>query len=216
MRMQALSVAILLALAGLPPAPAAQADTAGKFDHYVLALSWHPSWCAAEGDDRDAPECDAGARRGFSVHGLWPQHARGWPEFCRTTARDPTRRETAAMADLMGSGGLAWYQWRKHGRCTGLDGAAYLALVRQAAATIAVPPGFRRIGEPLQIDPDTVERAFLAANPGLDPEGVVVTCRDGMLHEVRVCLDRRLSPRPCSEPERGACRASRVALPPLR
>jgi ribonuclease T2 len=193
-----------------------RADTPGRFDHYILALSWHPTWCAAEGDARDASECDRGSRRGFSVHGLWPNHVRGWPEFCTTPARDPTRRETAAMADLMGSPGLAWYQWRKHGRCSGLDGATYLRLTREAAQRIVIPEPFRRPDGTVRMDPDDVEAAFLAANPRLTPEGLVVTCRDGRLHEVRVCLDRTLTPRACTDQEARACRADRVAVPPVR
>ena len=194
----------------------ARADTAGDFDHYVLALSWQPSWCAAEGDERDAATCDPGSRWTFTVHGLWPQHARGWPEFCATTARDPTRRETAAMADLMGSGGLAWYQWRKHGRCSGLDGRAYLEAIRDAASSVRVPPGFARIAQAVRLDPDTVEDAFLAANPQLAASGVVVTCRDGRLHEVRICLDRALNPRACTDQQARACQASRITVPPVR
>ena len=200
-------------LAGLPDA---RAQTPGDFDHYVLALSWQPTWCATEGDARDAPSCDSGTRRGFTVHGLWPQHRRGWPEFCVSDARDPSRRETAAMADLMGSAGLAWYQWRKHGRCSGLDGRAYLRAMRDAATDIRVPPGFARIAEPLRLDPDTVERAFLAANPQLDAAGVFVTCRDGRLHEVRVCLDKALVPTACIDQQARTCQLDRVAVPPVR
>jgi ribonuclease T2 len=205
--------AALLSLAG---AAAWAQDRAGEFHHYVLALSWNASWCEAEGDAENRPQCNRGSGLAFTVHGLWPQHRSGWPEFCRTNARDPSRRQTAAMADLMGSGGLAWYQWRKHGRCSGLDGPAYLDTIREAAGKITVPAGFARIDEPLRIDPDTVERAFLAANPQLGADGVVVTCRDGRLHEVRICLDRDLSPRACTDQERGVCRRDRVSVPAVR
>ena len=92
-------------------APAA----AQTFDYYVLALTWTPSWCAAEGEARDG-QCDPGRDLGFTLHGLWPQFEQGWPEDCPSEEADPSRRETAAMADVMGSGSLAWYQWKKHGR----------------------------------------------------------------------------------------------------
>ena len=193
-----------------------RADRAGDFDYYVLSLSWHPSWCETEGDAEYPEQCRDGSDRGFTVHGLWPQHLRGWPEFCRTDRPDPTRRETAAMAGLMGSSGLAWYQWRKHGRCSGLDGSAYLALIREAAGLFRVPGGFARIEADLRVDPDIVERAFLAANPQLRPEAVLVTCRSGLLQEVRICLDRELSPRACTEEARQTCRADRITVPGLR
>jgi ribonuclease T2 len=212
--MHALFVAAGLLIALWPWAAAP--DTPGDFDHYVLSLSWHPAWCAREGDDRDAPTCEVGARRAFTVHGLWPQHEQGWPEFCRATARDPSRRETATMADLMGSGGLAWYQWRKHGRCSGLDGPAYLQATRAAAEAVRIPPGFARIAGPVRLGPETVAQAFLAANPALDPEGVIVTCRDGQLHEVRICLDRSLQPQACTDQQESACRSRTLTIPPVR
>ena len=61
-----------------------------------------------------------------------------------------------------------------------------------------------------------IEAAFVAANPGLAPEDLVVTCRDGLLREVRICLTRELAPRRCgADVERSACRAAgAIALPP--
>jgi ribonuclease T2 len=196
----------------LAAAPAA-ADRAGDFDYYLLALSWSPSWCAEAGDAREAAICDDGSGAGFTLHGLWPQHEAGWPEFCTTDVRDPTRRETAAMADLMGSAGLAWYQWQKHGRCSGEDPAAYFAMARLAVSLVTLPAL-----EPGQVTAEAVEAAFLAANPGLAPEGVTVTCREGRVQEVRLCLDRDLAPRACGADVLGrACRPDRaLALPAPR
>src|SRR5699024_2408940 len=100
-------------------------------------LSWSPSWCQAEGEADG--QCASGRRIGFVVHGLWPQYERGWPQDCHSAARDPSQRETRAMTDLMGSPGLAWYQWKKHGRCAGLAASDYFALTREAAKTIVIP-----------------------------------------------------------------------------
>jgi ribonuclease T2 len=214
--MRVIGSLFMAALLLAPVGPTSASDEAGVFDHYILALSWNSSWCLAEGDEEDRAQCDRGAGHAFTVHGLWPQHRRGWPEFCRSDERDPTRRQTAAMADIMGSGGLAWYQWRKHGRCSGLDGPAYLAATREAASRIIVPPGFERIDETVSLDPDIVERAFLEANEALDADGIVVTCRDGRLHEVRVCLDKSLSPIACTDQAGRVCRRSRIEIPPVR
>jgi ribonuclease T2 len=196
-----------LALAGGP---------AVAFDYYVLALSWNASWCAAEGDARGAPQCDPRHDHGFLLHGLWPQTEAGWPEYCGTRARDPSRRETAAMADLYGSGGLAWHQWKKHGRCSGLSAEGYFALAREAWGRVRRPGALRRLEEPVRIRPEVVEDAFLEANAGLAADAVVVTCRDGLLREVRICLTRDLRYRPCSESARRDCGQRSVALPPMR
>ncbi|NNU79696.1 ribonuclease T2 [Halovulum dunhuangense] len=191
-------------------------DRAGDFAYYVLALSWSPAWCAAEGDGRDAAQCDPGRGHGFTLHGLWPQHERGWPEFCRSAARNPSRAETGAMADIMGSGGLAWYQWQKHGRCTGLDARAYFDASRTAYEAVALPEVFERLPRRITAPPEVVEEAFLEANPQLSPDGVTVTCRDGLLREVRICLTRDLGPRDCAADVRRDCSAPRVAVPPIR
>ncbi len=191
-------------------------DRAGAFDYYVLALSWNASWCAVEGDARRAAQCAPGEGLGFSVHGLWPQFERGWPQECPTTARDPSRRETAAMADIMGSGGSAWRQWRKHGRCSGLDPAAYFALTRQAWERVNRPVALRRLGRDVRIAPQVVEAAFLEANSGMVADGVTVTCGDDHLREVRICLTRDLAPRACARDAARDCRARSVALPAMR
>ncbi len=99
----------------------AEGEQAGDFDYYVLALSWSPNWCALQGDGRGDPQCDAGLGLTFTLHGLWPQNESGWPSYCHTGERDPTRAASEAMADIIGGSGLAWYQWKKHGRCAGLS-----------------------------------------------------------------------------------------------
>lgn len=210
----------LIVALGVAGAPATAADRAGDFDYYVLALSWSPSWCAADpGRAGGAAQCDPRRRLGFMVHGLWPQHERGWPEHCATDRRGPTRAETAAMADIMGSAGLAFAQWRKHGRCTGLDGAAYLRLTREAFARVRIPEvltpqALGRGGRTLDVSPTAVEAAFLRDNPGLSADGVTVLCGEGRLREVRLCLTRDLEPRACGRDVDRDCRTRSVAVPP--
>ena len=192
-------------------------DEAGVFDHYVLALSWSPSWCRAEGDARRARQCDQRHDHGWILHGLWPQHLRGWPDYCPGSERDPSRAETAALADLFGSAGAAWHQWKKHGRCSGLGPTGYFGLARAAYDAVARPARLRRLGEDAWLDPEVIEAIFLAANPDVAPDEVVVTCRDGLIREVRICLDKALKPRACTRAVLAdACRAGRAMLPAVR
>ena len=130
--------AIALLLAAALPAHA-EGEPAGDFDYYVMSLSWSPNWCALTGDDNSDPQCDDGLGLTFILHGLWPQYDDGYPSYCRTAQRDPSRTESEAMADIMGGSGLAWYQWKKHGRCAGLPAADYYALMRRANASITIP-----------------------------------------------------------------------------
>ncbi len=193
----ALLMAALL-VAGLAGGTArAEGEAAGEFDYYVLSLSWSPTWCALEGDARGSPQCDAGAGFGWVLHGLWPQYETGWPSYCPTSARSPSRAQTAAMADIMGTSGLAWHQWKKHGRCTGLEAGDYFALARRAYERVRRPEVIRKLGKPVRLPAAVVEEAFLKANPGLSPDMLTITCKAGRIQEARQCLTRMLEPRRC-------------------
>ena len=203
----------LLALLLLACPAFADGEEAGEFDYYVLSLSWSPSWCAIEGDARGAEQC--GTDAGWTLHGLWPQFERGWPSFCRTGARDPSRGMTGAMADIMGSSGLAWHQWKKHGRCSGLSAEDYFRLSRLAYEGIVRPGVLRRVTEPMRLPPAVIEEAFLEENPDLAADGLTITCRDGRIQEARVCLTRGLEPRRCGSDVIRDC-AYDAVLEPVR
>ncbi|GGF52779.1 ribonuclease T(2) [Paracoccus acridae] len=202
-------------LLALWPVPAPADGVAGDFDYYVLALSWQPGWCRATGDEQGARECDKGSGLDFTVHGLWPQYERGWPEYCDTPERDPSRREVQAIGDLMAPG-LALYQWRKHGRCSGLSAAEYLSTLRQAAESVEIPRPFDGLPRDITLPPVVVEEAFIEANPDLTPAGVTVTCKAEALQEVRICLTRDLTPRDCAPDVRRNCSRARVLMERVR
>lgn len=199
----------------LATAVRADGDRAGEFDYYVLALSWQPTWCAVEGDARGAPECRE-AGRGWSLHGLWPQFHRGWPAHCPTAKRPPNRAMTAEMVDIMGSSGLAWYQWKKHGSCTGLDAAEYYALSREAYDRVVRPEVFRKLKDPVKLPAKVVEDAFLKANPDWEPDMLTITCREGRIQEARLCLSKDLEPVPCGRDAVRDCRMTNALFAPVR
>lgn len=204
--------ALALAVACLTSPALAEGERAGDFDYYVLSLSWSSAWCALEGDARRDPQCDGGQGLTWVLHGLWPQHEEGWPSYCRTGERDPTRAETAAMADVMGGAGLAFYQWKKHGRCSGLDPAGYFATARRALDSITLPPVFGQVTRDLTLPASVVEDAFLDANPGLAPDQITVTCKAGLVQEVRICLTKDLDPRRCAADTIRDCRLPDAVL----
>ncbi len=203
---------LILPLLFLMALPAKAED----FTHYVLALSWNATWCALEGDARNADQCDPRHNLGFTLHGLWPQGEREWPEYCRTTERDPSRTMTSAMSDVMGSPGLAWHQWKKHGRCSGLSAREYFKLSRDAYKMIKRPEILRKVDKRLKLPVDVLEKAFLEANPNLKANQIAVTCKQGFAQEVRICLTKGLVPRACTPKVERGCRAKRVVFPPMR
>lgn len=209
---------ILWTIAALCWAGTAQAEgeRAGDFDYYVMSLSWSAAWCALEGDDRDDPQCDNGRGLTFVLHGLWPQFESGWPSYCRTGERDPTRAETAGMADIMGGAGAAFYQWKKHGRCSGLSSQGFFRTARDAYDRVAIPPLFEDVSRPLTLPATVIEDAFLDANPGLSRDQITITCKDGLIQEARICLTPDLDFRRCGDDVIRDCRLKDAVLEPVR
>ncbi|MCT4370510.1 ribonuclease T2 [Yangia mangrovi] len=196
-------------------APArAEGERAGVFDYYVLSLSWSPTWCALEGEARNSPQCDRAL--GWVLHGLWPQYSRGYPSYCDSSARPPSRKETAAMAEIMGTPGLAWYQWKKHGACAGLSAQDYFALARRAYESVTRPEVLRRLEAPVTLPAKVVEEAFLKANPGWEPDMLTITCQSGRIQEARLCLSKALEPVPCGQDVVKDCRLPNALLDPVR
>lgn len=211
MRLRGLAAALLL----LPASGASAApDRPGRFDFYVLALSWNPSFCRSEGA-RSSMQCRLSPPKGFVVHGLWPQYERGYPESCPSA--EPYRVPRAlidTVIDIMPSPGLVGNEWRKHGTCTGLTQDGYLKLTRDAWNRVTIPKAFAR-GD-ARISAREAEEAFVVANPGLSTEGMAVVCDDGQFEEVRICMTRDLEFRRCAEVDRRGCRDRRLQVPAAR
>src|SRR5438309_9989490 len=188
----------------------------GKFDFYVLALSWSPSFCEAAGDRAQGqPEC--GARPySFVVHGLWPQYEKGFPEYCQVPAPRLDRNIISSMLDVMPAPRLIFRQWDRHGTCSGLPARAYFDTVRKARAVVKIPSQFLELKSELTVTPEEVENAFVQANAGMARTTVTVACDRKRLREVRVCLTQELGFRECPEVERRTCRRDKLVMPPVR
>lgn len=192
-------------------------DAPGDFDFYVLALSWSPGWCATGGARKGGTQCDLGSNRGFVLHGLWPQYARGFPSNCAADARNLSPAAISIARAVYPEEGLARYEWRKHGTCSGLDAAAYFEAATQAVARVAIPAALRAPRSDGEATPAEIERAFSAANPGLQPEMMAVACRSGMLEEMRICLSKDLRGFvSCGEVDRKSCRSRNLTIPAVR
>ena len=196
--------------------PASAQDQAGTFDYYVMSLSWSANWCALEGDARQSPQCDGTTENGWILHGLWPQYERGYPANCRTSLRPPSRSQTSEMADIMGTSGLAWHQWNKHGVCSGLKSADYYALSREAYGRINRPKVFRKLSKTVTLRASLIEQAFVNDNVGLSPYGVTVTCKSGYIQEARICLTRDLELRTCGRDVIRDCTLINAQFDPMR
>jgi ribonuclease T2 len=187
----------------------------GKFDFYVLALSWSPSFCEQAGER--APQQQCGARPfSFVVHGLWPQYEKGFPEFCQNPAPRLDRNIVSSMLDLMPAPRLIFNEWDKHGVCSGLPPRGYFETIRKARAGVKIPPEYLDPKSAMTVTPDEVEDAFVKANPGMSRTGIAITCGGPRLSEVRICLTRDLQFRECADIDKRACRRDKLTMPPVR
>ncbi len=216
-------IALLAGLLGTI-APAAAQDRRqnepGKFDYYVFVLSWSPSFCADSAErnaGRAARDPQCGPRPfSFVVHGLWPQYERGYPEFCQVPSPRLARNTMSAMLDLMPAPGLIYLEWDRHGTCSGVPANTYFETIRKARAVVKIPPQYLVLAAPLTVTPKEVEDAFVAANPGLTPEGIAVACGSRRLNDVLICMTRDLQFRDCKEVVQRSCKRDKLVMPPVR
>jgi len=191
----------------------------GRFDYYVLSLSWSPSYCEAsrERNAERSPDQQCGARPySFVVHGLWPQYERGFPSYCQVPAPRLNREIVGSMLELMPSPRLIFNEWDRHGTCSGLGARAFFETVRKARAVVKIPVRFIALAAALTVTPAEVADAFVAANPGLSRNGMAIACDSKRLNEVRVCLNKDFSFRDCGEVARRSCRRDNIVMPPVR
>lgn len=188
------------------------AGTPGRFDYYVLTLSWSPTYCLTHPQDHS--QC-SGKGYGFVLHGLWPQYDAGnWPEFCATDPLPPDARQLGST--LFPSQNLMEHEWQRHGTCSGLGAIAYFRTADKAVAAVRVPSDFEAPGRSLSMTGAQISSAFHKVNPSIPADGLTVACGRGELTEVRVCLTKELSPRSCGKGMRTTCPASPVDIPATR
>ncbi len=216
MRRVSHAAALFGALGWLIAAVASPASSAEEVDHYVLALSWSPTYCA-DRDPSDAPlQCGLEADRTFIVHGFWPNGRQSEPEYCPTDQRPPGRRLVNSVLDLMPSRGLIAYQWRKHGACSQLSADAYFDLMRRAAARVRIPAGLAAIDRSISVRPGVLREAFLRTNPDLREDDFYIRCKSDELVDVRICLSPQLDFVNCPNVRARRCRSRLLDIDPPR
>jgi ribonuclease I len=109
-------------------------------DKWVLAMTWHPAYCAR---NRGSAECGEGHASGLVLHGLWPENDAGSVEFCAATPslqkRDTERQwcrlpalnleaKASEALDKAMPGRAACldrHEWYRHGICSGMNADRY-------------------------------------------------------------------------------------------
>ncbi len=186
-----------------------------SFDYFMLVLSYAPDFCAQPNANQSPRECGSGRHVGFVVHGLWPQDetSRG-PENCGPAS--PVSQATIQqMLAYFPTESLIQHEWRAHGTCSGLSVNDYFAAVRKSRDAVKIPPELTPSTQQTMAPAD-VQSAVAVANPSYPKEAFRTSCyRDSELQEVRICLNKDLSPRACGV-SAGQCAAKNIILLPVR
>ncbi len=215
-------IAIFLLVVNLSLVPAAQADAPklGWFDYYVLALSWSPSYCAGETGQTDIQQCAPGRRFAFVIHGLWPQYAKGWPEYCATNEGWIPQKLIDGMMDVMPSKKLIIHEWKKHGTCSGLSQADYFNSVRQIFGGLRIPARYLSPQAPVMVTPAQLVTDFVKTNTALTADMLSVQCGNATgqsrLSELFVCVNKAGGFTSCGASEKRQCRAKTIVMPPVK
>ncbi|HLO85561.1 MAG TPA: ribonuclease [Nostocaceae cyanobacterium] len=195
----AVTTSLLITSLIIPHAALAQnRGTPGKFDFYVLALSWSPDYCATA-PRPDPGQCNSGKKLGFVLHGLWPQYKKGFPANC-TNGKLPAALKKK-YAGLFPSATLSDHEWEKHGTCSGKTPDQYLAFSKKIKESVVIPTAYNRPSQPFRITNQEFKNAFVSANRGFNADGIAPSCSGSgrFLQEVLICYSKDGQPIGCSE-----------------
>ena len=212
----AVMLTCLLAISAAGARPHKKKGTGSAFDYYLLTLSYAPDFCSQPAGDKDPRECGQGRHVGFVVHGLWPQGERSrGPERCGSAS--PVAQDTVrAMLNYLPTESLIQHEWSTHGVCTGLSAGEYFGLIRRARDSVKIPDDLKAPARELRLSTAEIAAKLAAANPSYPQGAFRVSCyRDGELQEVRICLNKDLSPRVCGS-SAGSCSAQTLQIRPVR
>ena len=172
---------------------------------YTLALSWSPEFCKPRRDARSHKVQCSGANGSFGliVHGLWPEGARTWPQWCPADARPGPARIRQQMC-ISPSARLIARQWAKHGACMTKRPETYLGVTRILWKSLRIPD-YDRISREDELTAGRIRHAFADANRGWSAEQVGVKLNErGWLEELRLCYSKRFRPTRCDARRHGA------------
>ncbi len=172
---------------------------------YTLALSWSPEFCKPRENSRSHKVQCAGDNGNFAmvVHGLWPQGAGTWPQWCGAKAA-LTPQEVRRNMCMMPNARLIARQWAKHGSCMTKRPETYLRVTRILWESLRIPE-YDRISREETLTAGRIRQAFAEANPGWPASAVGVKLNErGWLEELRLCYSRRFRPTRCDASRFGA------------
>jgi ribonuclease T2 len=177
----------------------------GRFDFYLMNLSWSPEFCSIQGT---SPECST--HPGFILHGLWTQNNDGtYPIFC---SEEPAPANLAQNLDITPDLALLHHEWAKHGTCSGVGPQRFFSMEHQAFRALKIPPQFEHIDHEISLTPDAILGLFAAANPDFPQNSILLSCGRNHFTAIEACFSKDLKPIACQGLR--SCRANSVKITP--
>ena len=203
-----LSIATAFALSILLSTSSATAQhkgEPGKFDFYLMNLSWSPEFCSIQGT---SPEC--AAKPGFILHGLWAQNNDGsYPVFC---SEEHGPAKPSDNLDLTPDLSLLDHEWAKHGTCSAVGPQRFFAMEREAYHSLKIPAEFTHVDHEISLTPDKILGLFYEANPTFPQGSILLSCGRNHLTAIETCLSKDLKPIACQGLR--TCHANSVKITP--
>jgi ribonuclease T2 len=186
-------------------------NQAGKFDYYVMSLSWSPTFCETH---QTNPQCDK--HLGFVLHGLWPQYqAGGYPQHCATSEQLTDDARNLGL-NVFPTEQLMVHEWQTHGTCSGASAVDYFKAAQSAHESIKVPSQLEPGTHKKNMTGQQISKLVRDANPGVTAKSIALICASKELAEVRICLSKELAPRPCGSKVSSSCGTAAVKVPGLQ
>ena len=196
---------VLGALLTTTSATAQNKGEPGKFDFYLMNLSWSPEFCSIQGT---SSQC--AAKPGFILHGLWAQNNDGsYPVFC---SEEHGPAKPSENLDLTPDLSLLDHEWAKHGTCSAVGPQRFFAMEREAYHSLKIPAEFAHVDHEISLTPDKILGLFYEANPTFPQGSILLSCGRNHLTAIEACLSKDLKPLVCQGLR--TCHANSVKITP--
>ena len=192
--MKRLKFVILILVAGVfctspSRATAQQYAKPGNFDFYLFTLSWSPQFCATT------------RRETSGVRDAWREFRRPWALAGvqeRLLAGELFERARSRESKCRGrhhaDASLVDHEWQKHGTCSGLGVDGYFDLMRSIRKSIIDSGSLLHLKETQMMAAAEIKAEFVAANPRISTEDMVIGCANNTLVQVQFCVAKDGTP----------------------
>lgn len=189
-------------LFALLPALSWSTQAADTLEGWVLTLSWSPQYCKLHAGSKETQCLEENY---WVVHGATPVLSTGLAKDCaEVPALEAAQLDRLLL--LVPNRAEITRRWRREGGCTGADASQYAMQLDYASRRVTIPERYKLVSEDSAEPLASVRDAFVKANRGLKPNGVVFECARRYLTAASFCFDRSMNFSECRVVRDEKCR----------